>query len=49
MEKAQSFIFDAGWIFFGGWSFVLAAFGIVTFGRDLLWFNRREPGTKNDR
>ena len=36
MDLAQVFIFVAGWIFFAAWGVVLAAVGIVAFGRDFL-------------
>jgi hypothetical protein len=36
MEVAQSFIFDAGWIFFAAWVVVLAALGAVAFGHDIV-------------
>jgi hypothetical protein len=33
---SDSFLSDAGWLFFAGWSLVIAALGIAAFGRDLL-------------
>jgi hypothetical protein len=36
MEMAQTFIFDAGWVFFATWGMVLAAVSAVAFGRDIL-------------
>jgi uncharacterized membrane protein YccC len=36
MEMVEGFIFNAGWFFFAVWSVVLAAVGIITFGRDML-------------
>lgn len=36
MDLAQLFIFAVGWIFFATWGVVLAALGIVAFGRDIL-------------
>jgi hypothetical protein len=36
MELAPVYIFDVGFIFFAGWGAMLAAFGIIAFGRDLL-------------
>jgi hypothetical protein len=31
----DSFLADAGWLFFAAWSAVVAALSIVAFGRDL--------------
>jgi hypothetical protein len=36
MDFAQVFIFDAGWIFFAGWSLVLAALSVIAFKQDIL-------------
>lgn len=33
---SDSFLSDAGWLFFAGWSLVVAAVSIAAFGRDLL-------------
>jgi hypothetical protein len=36
MEFAQTFIFEAGWIFFAAWSLVLAALSLIAFKQDIL-------------
>ena len=36
MTLADSFLFNAGWLFFAAWTAVVAALSIVAFGRDLL-------------
>ncbi len=36
MDLAQVFIFDLGWILFAAWGMVLAAVGVIAFGRDIL-------------
>jgi hypothetical protein len=36
MMMSDSFLSDAGWLFFAAWSVVVAAVGILAFGRDLL-------------
>jgi len=33
---SDSFLSDAGWLFFGAWSAVVAAVSLAAFGRDLL-------------
>jgi hypothetical protein len=35
MDTAQAVIFYAEWIFFTAWGMVLAAVGLIVFGRDL--------------
>jgi hypothetical protein len=35
MDTAQAVIFYAEWIFFTAWGMVLAAVGVIVFGRDL--------------
>jgi hypothetical protein len=37
---AQFLILDLGWFFFAAWSMVLLALSAITFGRDLLSFDR---------
>jgi len=32
----DSFLSDAGWVFFAAWSVVIAAVSLAAFGRDLL-------------
>lgn len=36
MLPDESYLFDASWIFFAGWSLVVLALGVVAFGKDLL-------------
>jgi hypothetical protein len=36
MDLAQTFVFDLGWIFFVAWAIVLAALGVIAFGRELV-------------
>jgi hypothetical protein len=41
MILTDSFLADAGWLFFAAWSAVVAALSIVAFGRDLLPWKAR--------
>lgn len=36
MAFSESFLSNAGWLFFAAWSIIIAAISIVAFGRDLL-------------
>jgi hypothetical protein len=36
MTLTDSFLSNAGWLFFTAWTAVVAAVGIIAFGRDLL-------------
>jgi len=36
MTLSDSFLSNAGWLFFAAWTAVVAAVSIVAFGRDLL-------------
>lgn len=47
MELVEGFIFDAGWFFFAIWTVVLAAVGVIAFGRDMLGFRVQENREKN--
>ncbi len=38
MLLSDSYLFDAGWLFFMGWSVVVAIVSIAAFGRDLIPF-----------
>ena len=38
MLTSDSYLFDAGWLFFMGWSVVVAVVSITAFGRDLIPF-----------
>jgi len=35
MTLSDSYLFDAGWLFFAAWSIVVALVGWIAFGRDL--------------
>lgn len=45
MDLAQVFIFYLGWFFFAAWGTVLAAVGVVAFGRDI--FSLGESGSRD--
>jgi len=36
MLMSDSYLFDAGWLFFAAWSIVVAAVSVAAFGRDLI-------------
>jgi hypothetical protein len=36
MTLSDSFLFNAGWLFFAAWSAIIAGLSIAAFGRDLL-------------
>jgi hypothetical protein len=36
MLMSDSYLFDAGWLFFAAWSIVLAVVSVAAFGRDLI-------------
>jgi hypothetical protein len=36
MSVVDSYLFEIGWLFFAGWSVILAVLLVVTFGRDFL-------------
>lgn len=36
MSFSESFLSNAGWLFFAAWSAIIAAISIAAFGRDLL-------------
>jgi len=38
MLTSDSYLFDAGWLFFMGWSVIVAVVSITAFGRDLIPF-----------
>lgn len=33
---SDTYLFDAGWLFFAGWSLVLVALGLIAFGKELV-------------
>jgi hypothetical protein len=40
----DSYLLDAGWLFFAAWSVVIAFVSVTAFGRDLLpWQARLDP------
>jgi hypothetical protein len=40
----DTFLFNAGWLFFAAWIAVVAAVSVTAFGRDLLvWRTHSEP------
>jgi hypothetical protein len=43
----DTFLFNAGWLFFAAWSAVIAAVSIAAFGRDLLPWNPRPDPANN--
>jgi hypothetical protein len=43
----EAVLFDAGWLFFAGWSMVLLVVGFLAFGHDLV-FQPQTP-SKNSR
>ena len=45
MTGNDAYLFDAGWLFFAGWSLVLLALSLIAFGEDLVPYpvrNRNE-------
>ena len=36
MGGNDAYLFDAGWLFFAGWSLVLVALSLIAFGEDLI-------------
>ena len=43
----DTFLFNAGWLFFAAWSAVIAGVTIAAFGGDLLpWKPRQDPAHK---
>jgi hypothetical protein len=47
MTLSDSFLFNAGWLFFAAWSAMVAALSIIAFGRDLLpWRAHLDPAPK---
>jgi len=49
MDLAQTFVFDLGWLFFAAWATVIAALGVVAFGRDIVAIADRENGEDDHR
>jgi len=45
MTLIDSFLADAGWLFFAAWSVVVAAVSITAFGGDLLAGSARRDAT----
>jgi hypothetical protein len=36
MGGNDAYLFDAGWLFFAGWSLVVVALSLIAFGEDLV-------------
>jgi hypothetical protein len=36
MTGSESYLLDAGWLFFAGWSLVVVTVSVIAFGRDFL-------------
>jgi hypothetical protein len=36
MSVSDAYLFDAGWLFFAGWSVVLVAVNLIAFGKDII-------------
>ena len=49
MTGNEAYLFDAGWLFFAGWSLVLAALGLVAFGKDLIPSPARNRSAEDQR
>lgn len=44
----DTFLFNAGWLFFAAWISVIAGVSITAFGRDLLpWNSYSDPSSKS--
>lgn len=43
MSGSDAYLFDAGWLFFAGWSLVLVALSLIAFGKDLIPSPARKP------
>jgi hypothetical protein len=35
MTGSESYLLDAGWLFFAGWSLVVVTISVIAFGKDL--------------
>jgi len=44
----DSFLSDAGWLFFAAWSVIVAVVGLAAFGRDLFPSKARRDPSQND-
>jgi len=36
MTGSESYLLDAGWLFFAGWSLVVVTVGVIAFGKDFI-------------
>jgi len=47
MTGSESYLLDAGWLFFAGWSLVVFTISVIAFGKDLaslpLLFGNHRP------
>jgi hypothetical protein len=48
MSGNDAYVFDAGWLFFAGWSLVLVALSLIAFGKELISSPERERSTKSE-
>jgi hypothetical protein len=46
MSGNDAYLFDAGWLFFAGWSLVLVALSLIAFGEDLIPSPARNRSTE---
>jgi hypothetical protein len=49
MSVSDAFLFDAGWLFFAGWSLVLGAVSLIAFGKDFMPSTAPTSGTEKPR
>ena len=47
MAFSESFLSNAGWLFFAAWSALLTAISIAAFGRDLLPWTNSAPNSQS--
>lgn len=43
----DSYLFDAGWLFFAAWSVIVAAVSVAAFGRDIFPRTQLEPAPQD--
>lgn len=46
MTGGESYLLDAGWLFFAGWSLVVVTVGVIAFAKDFLalpWLFEKHP------
>jgi hypothetical protein len=47
MTGNDAYLFDAGWLFFAGWSLVLVALNLIAFGEELIPSTARKRSTED--